>query len=118
MASSDAKAGLRVWVAAVLASTCCLNMPVLAALGFGGVWAGHLKTLEAFRPAFIAAALAGLFFAYRGIFRPGQACAAQGRRGQKVVFWIMAAVVGIGLVLEDGRYSGGPPGRGLHRRRA
>lgn len=103
MASSDAKAGLRVWVAAgaaVLASTCCLSVPVLAALGFGGAWAGHLKTLEAYRPAFIAAALVGLFFAYRGVFRPGQACAVQGRRGQKVVFWIMAAVVGVGLVLE------------------
>ncbi len=103
MVSGDAKAGLGSWVAggaAVLASTCCLSAPVLAALGFGGAWAGHLKMLEEYRPAFIAAAVAGLVFAYRGVFGPGQACAAQGKRGQKVVFWVMAAVVSIGVVLE------------------
>lgn len=102
MAALDAKSGLRAWVAggaAVLASTCCLGAPVLAALGFGGAWATHLEKLEAYKPVFIAAALAGLFFAYRGIFRPGQ-CTAQGRRGQRVVFWIAAAVVCVGLVLE------------------
>lgn len=103
MVSGDGKAGrgplVAGGVAAVLASTCCLGAPVLAALGFGGAWAGHLKILEAYRPAFIAAAVAGLVFAYRGVFRPGQACAAQGKRWQKVVFWMMAAVVSI-VVLE------------------
>lgn len=103
MASLDAKTDLGSWAAAgaaVLASTCCLGAPVLAALGYGGAWAAHLEKLEAYRPALIAGALAGLFFAYRGIFRPGQACMAQGRRGQRVVFWIAAAVVCVGLVLE------------------
>lgn len=111
MVSGDGKAGrgslVAGGIAAVLASTCCLVAPVLAALGFGGAWAGHLTVLEPYRPLFIGAAVVALFFAYCSIFRPGQACkmhedsrAPQVRVGHKIIFWIVAALVGIGLALE------------------
>ena len=61
-------------VAASLASTCCLGPLVLIALGFSGAWIGNLTVLEPYRPVFIGAALLALFFAYRRIFRPAQAC--------------------------------------------
>ena len=61
-------------VAAILASTCCLGPLVLVALGFSGAWIGNLTVLEPYRPIFIGAALVALFFAYRRIFRPVQAC--------------------------------------------
>lgn len=48
MPSWDAKAGVRAWVAggAAVLATVLLAAPVLAALGFGCAWAGHLKVLE------------------------------------------------------------------------
>jgi hypothetical protein len=61
-------------LAAILASTCCLGPLVLIALGFSGAWIGNLTVLEPYRPFFIGAALLALFFAYRRIFRPAQAC--------------------------------------------
>lgn len=61
-------------LAAILASTCCLGPLVLLLLGFSGAWIGNLTALEPFRPYFIVAAVAALFFAYRQIFRPAAAC--------------------------------------------
>ena len=61
-------------VAAILASTCCLGPLVLVALGFSGAWIGNLTVLEPYRPIFIGTALVALFFAYRRIFHPVQAC--------------------------------------------
>ncbi|MCR4374576.1 MAG: mercuric ion transporter MerT [Acidobacteria bacterium] len=61
-------------LAAILASTCCLGPLVLLMLGFSGAWIGNLTALEPFRPYFIVAAVAALFFAYRQIFRPAVAC--------------------------------------------
>ena len=104
MVSGDGKAGrgslVAGGIAAVLASTCCLVAPVLAALGFGGAWAGHLTVLEPYRPLFIGAAVVALFFAYRSIFRPAQECKPEVRVGHKLIFWIVVALVGIGLGVE------------------
>jgi mercuric ion transport protein len=61
-------------LAAILASTCCLGPLVLVALGFSGAWIGNLTVLEPYRPIFIGAALVALFFAWRRIYRPAQAC--------------------------------------------
>ena len=61
-------------LAAILASTCCLGPLVLIALGFSGAWIGNLTVLEPYRPLFIGAALVALFFAWRRIYRPAQAC--------------------------------------------
>lgn len=91
-------------VAAVLASTCCLGPLVLVALGFSGAWIGNLTVLEPYRPAFIGAALVALFFAWRSIFRPVQACkpgdvctVSQVRTAYKAIFWIVAALVLVAL---------------------
>lgn len=61
-------------LAAILASTCCLGPLVLITLGFSGAWIGNLTALEPYRPIFIGVALVALFFAWRRIYRPVQAC--------------------------------------------
>ncbi len=91
-------------LAAILASTCCLGPLVLLMLGFSGAWIGTLTVLEPFRPYFIAAAVAALFFAYRQIFRPavvckpGEVCAIpQVRTTYKALFGLVAALILIAL---------------------
>ena len=91
-------------LAAVLASICCLGPLVLVAIGFSGAWIGNLTVLEPYRPIFIGAALVALFFAYRRIFRPAQACKPEEvcavphvKAAQKVIFVIVAALTGIAL---------------------
>lgn len=91
-------------LAALLASTCCLGPLILVTLGAGGAWIGNLSVLEPYRPLFIAVALVALFFAYRRIFRPVQACqlgevcaVPQVRLGYQVVFWIVAVLVVVAL---------------------
>jgi len=91
-------------IAAILASTCCLGPLVLVALGFSGAWIGNLTVLEPYRPIFIGAALVALFFAYRRIFHPvqacnpGEVCAVPLVRGSyKLIFWIVAALVLVAL---------------------
>ncbi len=87
-------------LAAILASTCCLGPLVLVLLGVSGAWIGNLTLLEPYRPVFIGAALVALFFAYRRIFRPVEACAPgevcavpRVRAAYKVIFWIVAALI-------------------------
>ncbi len=91
-------------LAAILASTCCLGPLVLVLLGVSGAWIGNLTLLEPYRPVCIGAALVALFFAYRRIFRPVQACepgevcaVPRVRTAYKVIFWIVAALVVIAL---------------------
>ena len=90
--------------AAILASTCCLGPLVLVMLGVSGAWIGNLTVLEPYRPLFIGAALIALFFAYRRIFRPVQACQPgevcaipQVRTTYKAIFWGVAALVVIAM---------------------
>ncbi|HVL75895.1 MAG TPA: mercuric ion transporter MerT [Noviherbaspirillum sp.] len=91
-------------LAAVLASTCCLGPLVLVALGFSGAWIGSLTVLEPYRPVFIGIALVALFFAWRRIFRPAEACkpgevcaVPQVRGTYKLIFWMVAALVLVAL---------------------
>ncbi len=91
-------------VAAILASTCCLGPLVLVSLGLGGAWVSNLTVLEPFRPWLLGAALVALFFAWRRIFRPPAACepdemcaAPTTRRAYRVTFWVVAALVAVGL---------------------
>ena len=91
-------------LAAVLASTCCLGPLVLVGLGFSGAWIGNLTVLEPYRPIFIGAALVALFFAWRRIFRPveackpGEFCAIPGvRHAYKFIFWVVSVLVLIAL---------------------
>lgn len=91
-------------LAAILASTCCLAPLVLITLGFSGAWIGNLAVLEPYRPIFIGAALVALYFAWRRIYRPAQACGpadvcviAQVRTTYKLIFWVVVALVLIAL---------------------
>lgn len=91
-------------LAALIASVCCLGPLVLVSIGLGGAWIGNLTRLEPFRPIFIGAALVAMVFAYRRIYRPaaecrpGEVCALPaGRRAQRIIFWIVAALVLIAL---------------------
>ena len=91
-------------LAAVLASICCLGPLVLVAIGISGAWIGNLTVLEPYRPIFIGAALVALFFAYRRIFRPAQACkpeevcaVPQVKTAEKIIFVIVAALTGVAL---------------------
>lgn len=91
-------------LAAILASTCCLGPLVLVTLGFSGAWIGNLAVLEPYRPFFIGMALAMLFFAWRRVFRPVQACAPDDvcavprvRTLYKTIFWIVSTLVLIAL---------------------
>lgn len=90
--------------AALGATACCLGPLLLVTLGFSGAWIGNLTVLEPYRPIFIGAALVALFFAYRRIFRPVQACkpgevcaVPQVRAVYKVIFWVVAALVVVAL---------------------
>ena len=90
--------------AAILASTCCLGPLVLVMLGFSGAWIGNLTALEPYRPLFIGVALVALYFAYRRIYRPAQACKpgevcaiAQVRTTYKLIFWVVAVLVLVAL---------------------
>lgn len=92
-------------LAAILASACCLGPLVLVAVGLSGAWIGNLTRLEPYRPIFIGAALAALFFAYRRIYRPaveckpGEVCALpQVRRFYRVLFWVVVALVLVALL--------------------
>ncbi len=105
MAPRDAKGALVAGgIAAGLASTCCLGPLVLVMLGFSGAWIGNLTVLEPYRPVLIGLALVALFFAYRRIFRPAQACRPgevcalpQVKATYKMIFWGVSALVVIAL---------------------
>lgn len=91
-------------LAAILASTCCLGPLVLITLGFSGAWIGNLTVLEPYRPIFIGAALVAMFFAWRRISRPVQACKPgevcaipQVRTTYRFIFWIVAVLVLVAL---------------------
>ena len=91
-------------LAAILASACCLGPLVLLLLGFSGAWIGNLTVLEPYRPIFIGVALVALFFAWRRIFRPVQACkpgevcaVPRIRMAYKIIFWIVATLIVIAL---------------------
>ncbi|WP_341878386.1 mercuric ion transporter MerT [Morganella morganii] len=79
-------------------------LALLVALGFSGAWIGNLTVLEPYRPLFIGAALVALFFAWKRIYRPVQACKPgevcaipQVRATYKLIFWIVAVLVLVAL---------------------
>lgn len=85
---------------AIAASICCFGPLVLALLGLGG--GALLLKLEPYRPYSLAAAALFLGAAFYLVYRrrpeeecaPGSACAQpSSRRGQRIVLWIVAAIV-------------------------
>lgn len=93
--------------AAIAASLCCIGPLALVMLGAGGAWVANLAVLGPFRPFFLGVAVIFLFFAWRKIYRapaavacaPGSLCAMpQTNQVYKVLFWIVAALVGLAMV--------------------
>ena len=101
-ADGVAKWGLAGAVAAAVgASVCCLGPLLLLALGVGGAWIGNLTAMEKYRPIWTAATLVFLGLAFARVYRKpkGDACASgstcppnAGRRN-KVLLWIVTALV-------------------------
>lgn len=92
-------------LAAILASTCCLGPLVLVTVGISGAWIASLTRLEPYRPFFISIAVVALFFAWRGIYQPAQACqpgevcaVPQTRRLYKILFWGSSALTLLALL--------------------
>ena len=92
-------------LAAIFASACCLAPLILLTLGFSGAWISNLTLFQPYQPIFIGVALLALYFAGRRIYRPavdcapGEVCALpQVRTAYKVVFWLVAALIGVALV--------------------
>lgn len=87
-------------IAALLTGACCVAPLVLVSAGLGGAWLSNFQLLEPYRPVFIGLALAALGFAGWRIYRPAAACAPgevcaapRVRRGYKIAFWIVAALL-------------------------
>lgn len=91
-------------LAAIVASACCLGPLILITLGISGAWISNLAVLEPYRPIFIGGALIAMFFAYRRIFRPAQACSPgevcaipRVRTTYKLLFWLVVSLVLVAL---------------------
>ncbi|MBB4517484.1 mercuric transporter MerT family protein [Paraburkholderia fungorum] len=85
---------------------CCLGPLILVGLGAMGAWLGHLTWLVPYRPWLLGAALVAFGFAGRRIYRPADACqpgaacaSAPPRRGVRILFWSMLALVLVALGL-------------------
>ena len=91
--------------AAVGASVCCLGPLLLLALGVSGAWIGNLTAMEPYRPIWTAATLVFLGLAFFRVYRkpkevactPGSACSSVAGPGNKVILWIVTALV-LGLL--------------------
>ncbi len=91
--------------AAVGASVCCLGPLLLLALGVGGAWIANLTAMEKYRPIWMAATLLFLGLAFARVYRKpkedtcavGSSCPPNAGRRNKVLLWIVAALV-LGLL--------------------
>lgn len=89
------------FLAAVLASSCCLGPLLLVTLGVGGAWIGNLKMLEAWQPLFITLAVVFLAFGFwRFYFKSRRVCLDDSscdtpvsQRLMKSILWISAALI-------------------------
>ena len=91
--------------AAAGASACCVGPLLLLAMGVGGAWIGNLTAMERYRPIWMAATLVFLWLAFVRAYRkpkeevcaPGATCPQDAGRRNKVLLWIVTALV-LGLL--------------------
>lgn len=91
--------------AAVGASVCCLGPLLLLAFGVSGAWLGSLTAMQPYRPYWMAATAVFLGLAFFGVYRrsrevacaPGSACTPHAGRRNKIILWIVTALV-LGLL--------------------
>ena len=105
--------------AAAGASVCCLGPLLLLALGVSGAWIGNLAAMERYRPYWMMATLVFLGLAFFRVYRrpkevvctTGSACSSDGGQRNKIILWIVTALV-LGLLalphLISYAYAGGP----------
>jgi len=95
------------FLAAIVASACCIGPLVLVMMGVSGAWISNLTVLEPYRPVSIGVALVFMALAWRRIYRapaaaecePGTLCALpQTNRVYRVMFWLVSALVLLALV--------------------
>jgi mercuric ion transport protein len=101
-ADGNTKWGLAGAVAAAVgASVCCLGPLLLLAVGAGGAWIGNLTAMEKYRPIWAAATLLFLGLAFARVYRkpkegacaPGAECPPSAGRRNKVLLWVVTALV-------------------------
>jgi len=87
-------------LAAFGATACCVLPLLLVSVGAGGAWLASLRALERWQPLFALAAFACVAFAFHQLYvvprrcAPGEACALPAvLRRQRVVFWLVVAVI-------------------------
>ncbi len=92
------------FLAALLASSCCIAPLALVLVGISGAWIGYFHVFEPYRLWFAGAAAIALFFAARRIWArtpecvPGQVCALPPvRRGYKAFFWIAVLILAVAV---------------------
>lgn len=93
-------------IAAIGASVCCVGPLLLLSLGISGAWIANLTLLEPWRPLFVAATLALLYWAWHGLYRRQPACADDRpcattaiRRRQRLIFWLVSVTLLLLLAL-------------------
>ena len=87
------------------ASVCCLGPLLLLAMGIGGAWIGNLTAMEAYRPIWMAATFLFLGLRFARVYRKpkenacalGSSCPPNAGRRNKLLFWIVTALV-LGLL--------------------
>ena len=91
--------------AAVGASVCCLGPLLLLAVGVGGAWIANLTAMERYRSFWMAATILFLGLAFARVYRKpkedacasGSSCPPNAGRRNKVLLWIVTALV-LGLL--------------------
>ena len=91
--------------AAVGVSVCCVGPLLLLALGVTGAWIGSLTAMGKYRPIWMAATLMFLGIAFVRVYRKpkedacasGSTCPPNAGRRNKVLLWIVTALV-LGLL--------------------
>ncbi len=89
------------FLAALLASSCCIGPLLLVSLGASGAWIGNLTALKAFQPVFVLLAIASLALGFWQVyFKPRNDCDANGDCTNplsmtllKTVLWISTVVI-------------------------
>jgi mercuric ion transport protein len=94
------------FLAAIVASACCVGPLVLVMMGVSGAWISNLTVLEPYRPVSIGVALVFMGLAWHRIYRaplaaecePGTLCALpRTNRVYRVMFWVVLALVLLAL---------------------
>jgi mercuric ion transport protein len=93
------------FLSAIGATACCFGPLLLVTVGFGGAWAGRLRSLAPLQPVFTVLTIVFMAFAFHRLYiaprrcASGEACESpQVLRRQRLAFWIVAAAIAAMIV--------------------